>query len=67
MSASIAPVTDDPRQLVAHSASLFQEFGALPKEDLPPFEADSRPASELLEEIEYGLFEQTSCAACIPQ
>ncbi|MBO7675438.1 MAG: hypothetical protein J6S63_10590 [Atopobiaceae bacterium] len=57
-----AAAVDDPQQLVAHSASLFQELGAFLGEDLPAFEADLRPISEILEEAEWELLDQKELA-----
>ena len=49
---------DDARQAVAHSAGLFYELGASFGEDLPVFEPDARPTSQILEDIEWGLLEE---------
>jgi len=53
-----ASAADDPHQVVAHSACLFQKLGTLLGDDLPAFDADPRPMSEILEEAEWELIEQ---------
>ena len=57
----VAPVVD-PHQRVMRSASLFEELGASFGEDLPAFEPDLRPTSEILEEVERELLEERGLA-----
>ena len=57
-----ATTSDDPHQLVVHSASLFQELGASLGIDPSTFEPDERPTSAILEELEWERMEERRLA-----
>ncbi len=52
----------DPHECVMRSASLFQNLGASFGADLSTFEPDLRPTSEILEEVDWELLEESELA-----
>ena len=57
----VAPAAD-PHQCVMRSTSLFWDFGTSLGKDLPEFEPDPRPTSEILEDAEWELLKERGLA-----